>query len=396
MKNSSIYLGASEVAAAAGLNPYKTPDGLLARTYRARFHKESEVIDAELEASRVDRKTLIARAGSSRESRALVNAASLEEAPAKRTRILKEAAVVTSLELEKIIEEQVAEVSSLCHKAKETVLLTRASVEETASELSLCRERTRMTREDSAARRLQLGHALDLHTASPDDAILTEAWKVLQVKTKEAETDEINWNASLKDLEIRSVTAEKELVSAELSANAALSKECSVLQLRESSAELGPEIRAALCSEVATNRGSEAEARAIASRPGFVPQQRKMKYRDFWVHGTCFKLGGSVDGRHAETGEMLEVKNRQYKLFGRLPEYEKVQVLTYLYIYQESVCHVRECFREEANDFLVSWNEQEFRRLVETGLQDFKNRLDSMTNDENFRRKILGENGRVG
>ena len=52
---------------------------------------------------------------------------------------------------------------------------------------------------------------------------------------------------------------------------------------------------------------------------------RKRKLNDNWY------VGGKVDGI-TDNNEIIEIKNRMYKLFFKLRDYEKVQIYMYMFI----------------------------------------------------------------
>jgi len=49
-------------------------------------------------------------------------------------------------------------------------------------------------------------------------------------------------------------------------------------------------------------------------------------------HGFTIQIGGKIDGIRSTDGAIIEVKNRMKKLFFELRDYEKVQLMCYLYL----------------------------------------------------------------
>jgi len=47
----------------------------------------------------------------------------------------------------------------------------------------------------------------------------------------------------------------------------------------------------------------------------------------------CFSLGGKIDGICSENGCIIEIKNRVNRIFYELREYEKVQIMCYLFLH---------------------------------------------------------------
>ena len=165
----------------------------------------------------------------------------------------------------------------------------------------------------------------------------------------------------------------------------------------EEAARLAPRLAAELTSAVNTARGVRDEAAAVTAVPGFVPGDGRIKYKLFQVGQRLFKFGARVDGRCAATGQLLEVKNRQRGLFDRIPQYELVQVLVYLYVFEEPVCHFRQKYLDElAPDQQVRRDDDWLRRLLDDGLEAFARQLDRMDADEAFRREVLREHPRGG
>lgn len=86
------------------------------------------------------------------------------------------------------------------------------------------------------------------------------------------------------------------------------------------------------------------------------------------VLGVKWSVGGRIDGKTKDM--ILEIKNRTKRLFGRVPGYEKVQVMAYLYLFRnlgrEKLRHV-ECFdcgemKMNVTDF--EWDQEYWNFLV--------------------------------
>lgn len=101
---------------------------------------------------------------------------------------------------------------------------------------------------------------------------------------------------------------------------------------------------------------------------------------------------------------MLEVKTRQRGLFATIPKYELIQVLTYLFVFDEPTCLFRQRYLERsgaagaeaalAPDELVLRDDEELLRLVGAGLDTFAAKLLRMDEDESYRREVLLEHPR--
>ena len=79
-------------------------------------------------------------------------------------------------------------------------------------------------------------------------------------------------------------------------------------------------------------------------------------------------LGGKIDGINEKNGHIIEVKNRIYKLFYHLRSYEKVQIMSYMYIFGSSNAHLVEAFRKiddtEINIIEISYDEEYMNRIL--------------------------------
>lgn len=60
-------------------------------------------------------------------------------------------------------------------------------------------------------------------------------------------------------------------------------------------------------------------------------------------------IGGKIDGINYETGSIIEIKNRMNKLFYNLREYEKVQIMCYIYLFESLKGDLVEAFKRKDN-----------------------------------------------
>lgn len=67
-----------------------------------------------------------------------------------------------------------------------------------------------------------------------------------------------------------------------------------------------------------------------------------------WVCGRLDALG--VDGR------VIEIKNRVRRLFGQVPEYERIQVLTYLFLTDAKEAVLVEAFKDQYGTYDIPWD----------------------------------------
>lgn len=82
-------------------------------------------------------------------------------------------------------------------------------------------------------------------------------------------------------------------------------------------------------------------------------------------------VGGRVDG-YLEDGTIIEIKNRIYKLFYRLRDYERIQIQTYMYIFDTTKGVLVESIRGKLNIIDVEFNEESY--------QDIKEKIKSFSN----------------
>ena len=80
-------------------------------------------------------------------------------------------------------------------------------------------------------------------------------------------------------------------------------------------------------------------------------------------------IGGKIDGINNETGDIMEVKNRVHKLFYTLREYEKVQVICYMYLFNSKRCDLVEAYKSkkgtEINIINVDFDKKYMNKILE-------------------------------
>jgi hypothetical protein len=88
-----------------------------------------------------------------------------------------------------------------------------------------------------------------------------------------------------------------------------------------------------------------------------------MRYKELAVQpGWRILVGGKPDGVQ-EGGDIVEAKNRQNRLFRAVPEYEKVQVQLYLWLFDSRKCHFREQFHEANWTTTIERNDAELANI---------------------------------
>lgn len=100
--------------------------------------------------------------------------------------------------------------------------------------------------------------------------------------------------------------------------------------------------------------------------------------------GNKLYVGGKIDGL-TESGEVVEIKNRMYKLFRFLRDYEKIQLQTYLYIFRTSKGYLVENYKNNIHiieeDFDSIFMDMIILKLsnFELFFNDFMNNVDLKT-----------------
>ena len=431
-----IYLGASEVAAAAGLNRYKSPEVLLAKVYRRTRAEVAAATEAAI--AEVSAASLAINAAAAVDLTVLQDAVT-EEAPAKRRKLIEEAASEAVLKL-------LNDAKAFAKAAEETKLSTaafaaseakRASESEAAAQAAtanaddheravslaeeLCSKAQAKAAVAAAEQRSQdaahkaaellrltlIGHAGEAaaaeaaqkaHLASTvaardvADAHLKvcQAAAVVASVNTEADAAKKAVDIAIEKQQRDSVAAEAAVLQKAEAAAAALVAEAAA----RAAAEAAPGVQGELQSKINILRGIRDEPAAVLATTGSVSVNGPICYRILNVRGQNFRLGAKIDGRTA-TGAILEVKNRQNRLFHSIPEYELVQVLVYLYVFREKVCMLRQMFQGKVDEKEIIWSETIFRDLVEDGLMLFADNLKQMDDDQLYRRRVLHENPAV-
>ncbi len=103
-----------------------------------------------------------------------------------------------------------------------------------------------------------------------------------------------------------------------------------------------------------------------------------------------FLLGGKVDGI-TEEGVLVEMKNRQYRLFSTIPIYEKVQIHAYMYLTGIFECRLIQCFKDQTSSKIIKFDE-DFWSSVKTKLLDFVKALKNLIKDEKAQDMLLCKN----
>jgi hypothetical protein len=104
------------------------------------------------------------------------------------------------------------------------------------------------------------------------------------------------------------------------------------------------------------------------------------------------RIGGKIDGINKDDNCIIEVKNRVNRLFYTLKNYEKVQIMCYIYLFGEKKGHLVEAFKKkdicDINIIEVLFDEKYINYIIEKlnifGLYFYK-----FMNDKSIRLNIL-------
>jgi hypothetical protein len=91
-------------------------------------------------------------------------------------------------------------------------------------------------------------------------------------------------------------------------------------------------------------------------------------------------VGGKIDGL-TDTGELIEVKNRQYRFFNPIPLYDKIQIYTYMYILSKKSCKVVQNLKGKTTETDIEFK-QEFWDGIKGGIKEFVERYNGLMESE--------------
>lgn len=107
--------------------------------------------------------------------------------------------------------------------------------------------------------------------------------------------------------------------------------------------------------------------------------------------GLTIEIGGKADG--IDGNVLIEIKNRVYKFFDKLREYERVQVQCYLELYDLEICELVECLEKGGKRDLrrqeIQRDREYFRVEILSYLVGFSKLLRDIGCDENLMRDFL-------
>jgi hypothetical protein len=93
------------------------------------------------------------------------------------------------------------------------------------------------------------------------------------------------------------------------------------------------------------------------------------------------RLVGMIDGRKYKDGQIVEIKNRQNRLFGVVPEYENIQVQVYMKLTGVHRCKFIEQYKDHTKEYDIGFNSFNWPEIEEQ-LVEFAKRLYEYQNSE--------------
>ena len=107
------------------------------------------------------------------------------------------------------------------------------------------------------------------------------------------------------------------------------------------------------------------------------------------------RIGGKIDGINKEDNTIIEVKNRVNRLFYTLKNYEKVQIMCYIYLFGEKKGHLVEALKKSESSYIniieVLYDEDYINYIIEK-LYNFGYYFYKFMNDKSIRLDMLVSN----
>ena len=107
----------------------------------------------------------------------------------------------------------------------------------------------------------------------------------------------------------------------------------------------------------------------------------------FSTESLKWMIGGRIDGI-TEDGTIIEIKNRIYRLFYRLRDYERIQIQTYMYIFRAENGVLVESRDGNINMIDVEFNEAKYEIIINK-IKNFANFFNNFIGDLNMKRTLL-------
>lgn len=126
-----------------------------------------------------------------------------------------------------------------------------------------------------------------------------------------------------------------------------------------------------------TAMGTRQESSVLANVSEYIGQEatkddRLYKKTMGTVEGVPWILGGRVDGL-TPSGDVVEIKNRMRRLFGSVPDYERIQVMCYCHLLDAKKAYLIEKTQTDHGVHEIQFDAEEFERIqkdLETFVRD--------------------------
>jgi hypothetical protein len=149
-----------------------------------------------------------------------------------------------------------------------------------------------------------------------------------------------------------------------------------------------------ISSYVRTERGKCQEGPSLdryQASVGKISQRNGQYYKKTIPFGTeatdVLQLGGRVDGI-TEDGKLVEMKNRQYRMFSFIPTYEKVQVHAYMFLTGILECHLVQSYKGKEVSSVVPFEESFWDDIVKL-LRNFAKGMKALRSSESLQDQLL-------
>ncbi len=153
------------------------------------------------------------------------------------------------------------------------------------------------------------------------------------------------------------------------------------------------DIAADIQSFVYTERGKNAEEASLDNAESQMKQKIQQRntryYKKFISYGADrrLQLGGKVDGI-TEDGQLVEMKNRQRRLFPTVPLYEKIQVHAYMFLTDKAECRLIQTYKDTNSTTIVSFDETFWSDIVRR-LTILAGHMDELESDTHKQDQLL-------
>lgn len=129
-----------------------------------------------------------------------------------------------------------------------------------------------------------------------------------------------------------------------------------------------------------------------------VKDNKYHKVKIFQYDNLNIYIGGKIDGFSTESSTLIEVKNRVHKLFYELRNYEKVQIMSYMYLFSVSKGHLVEAHKKKdetnINIIEVSFDENYMDYIINKIIV-FIRFFSTFMNDHEYKINLLKNNNEI-